>query len=330
MKKNNHNGDRDLYGVILAAGTGARIRPLSIDVPKPLLPVCNKSVIAHQIDYMKAIGIRKFRIVVGHLGRHIMEEFGSGREQDIEIRYVIQEKPLGIAHAVYQLEDELDGPMMMFLGDIFFVPKHLNRMVDAFRQNHAAAVLAVKRESRKEMVRRNFSVTVEDDKRVTKVVEKPRYVQDNLKGCGIYLFDLPVFDAIRRTPRTAMRDEYEITTSIQILIDDGYPVYSEETVAWDMNVTVPQDLLYCNMVMLAHKGLENMISDSAEICPGAQIQNSVIGPEVVIDKPIRVNHSLIMAGTRISGHHDIDWQIITRENLIQCNRPDDMDFEVVP
>ena len=269
MNHEPHASESELYGVILAAGAGTRIRPLSLDVPKPLLPVCNKPVIGHQIDYMKAVGIRKFRIVVGHMGRHIMEAFGNGRDQDIEIRYVIQEKPLGIAHAVYQLEEELDGPMLMFLGDIFFVPKHLERMVHTFKQQNAAAILAVKRESRSEMVRRNFSVTLGDTARVTKVVEKPRYIRDNLKGCGIYLFDLPVFDAIRRTPRTAMRDEYEITTSIQILIDDGYPVYAEETVAWDMNVTVPEDLLYCNLVMLAHSHRDSMIAEDARICSGA-------------------------------------------------------------
>ncbi|MBN1297817.1 NTP transferase domain-containing protein [bacterium] len=312
----------NVYGVILAAGTGARIRPLSIDMPKPLLPVCNRPVIAHQIDMMKAIGIRKFRIVVGHLGRYIMEEFGNGRDLGVEIRYVIQEKPLGIAHAVYQLEDELDGPMMLFLGDIFFMSQNLDIMVRTLFDKQAAAVLAVKRESRKEMVRRNFSVTIGPDNRVLKVVEKPRYVQDNLKGCGIYLFDLPIFDAIRRTPRTAMRDEYEITTSIQILIDDGYPVYPEETVQWDMNVTVPEDLLYCNLAMLKIQAMDQMIHPTASLAPGSTVSASVIGADAVIEHPINISHSLILPGTRVTSRHAIDWQIITPDNAIQCPESD--------
>ena len=107
-----------IYGVILAAGSGSRLRPLSLHKPKPLLPICNKAIIQHQIEYMRDIGIRDFRIVVGHLGRHIMESFGSGEALGVNIRYVIQEQALGIAHAVYQLEDELDGPFLLFLGDI--------------------------------------------------------------------------------------------------------------------------------------------------------------------------------------------------------------------
>lgn len=316
----------NIYGVILAAGAGARIRPLSFDLPKPLLPVCNTPVIAHQINQMKAIGITRFRIVVGHLGRHIMEEFGNGSQMGVEIRYVIQERTLGIAHAVYMLEDEIDGPMLLFLGDIFFLPQHLEKMIHTFRTKQAAAVLAVKQESRKEMVRRNFSVALAENGQVTKVVEKPRYVQDNLKGCGIYLFDLPIFDAIRRTPRTAMRDEYEITTAIQILIDDNYSVYPAETVAWDMNVTIPEDLLYCNLKMLHSQSLDSIVSPDAVVAPGVEIHNSVIGQRVVINHPIKISNSLIMADSKVSSKHDLNWQIVTPTNLLQCSEPVDDQF----
>ncbi len=72
-----------------------------------------------------------------------------------------------------------------------------------------------------EMVRRNFVIQADGRGRVSRVIEKPRYVDSQLKGCGLYVFDQHIFDAIRRTPRTAMRDEYEITDSIQILINDG-------------------------------------------------------------------------------------------------------------
>ncbi|MBN1878567.1 NTP transferase domain-containing protein [bacterium] len=318
MQNYRDHGTREIVGVILAAGSGARIRPLSFDVPKPLLPVCNRPVIAHQIDYMKSVGIRTIYIVVGHLGRLIMDEFGNGRHLGIDIRYVIQEKPLGIAHAVYQLEDDLNGPILLFLGDIFFVPDRLERMISTFNEKNACAVLAVKHEPQIEMVRRNFSVILSDDGRIIRVVEKPRYISDNLKGCGIYLFDLPIFDAIRRTPRTAMRDEYEITTAIQIMLDDGYRVYPEETVAWDMNVTVPSDLLRCNLKLLNSQKLDKLISSDAIVNPDAHIVNSVIGPGVEIASPINISNSLLMPGTKISSKHDIEWQIVTSETSINC------------
>lgn len=319
MVKSVSKASSEITGVILAAGAGARIRPLSFEYPKPLLPVCNRSVIAHQIDYMKSVGISRVRIVVGHLGRHIMDEFGDGQHLGIEIRYIIQEKPLGIAHAVYQLEDDLEGPMLLFLGDIFFVPDRLERMIQSFYSREAAAILAVIREPRPELVRRNFSVLLAEDGCVRKVVEKPRYVSNNLKGCGIYLFDLPIFDAIRRTPRTAMRDEYEITTAIQILIDDGYAVIPEESIAWDMNVTIPEDLLLCNLKLLSNRGLDRLVSAEADVCKDAVIENSVIGPGVIVKHPIRITNSLLMPGAHLTGKHDIDWQIVTSETSINCS-----------
>jgi GDP-4-dehydro-6-deoxy-D-mannose reductase len=87
-----------------------------------------------------------------------------------------------------------------------------------------------------------------------------------LKGCGIYAFDLPIFDAIRRTPRTAQRDEYEITSSIQILIDDGYPVYPAEIVSTDINLTIASDLLRANVT-----GTGNLLDAVLREAPGARV-----------------------------------------------------------
>ena len=89
--------------------------------------------------------------------------------------------------------------------------------------------------------------------RVRRVIEKPRYVDSQLKGCGLYVFDPHIFDAIRRTPRTAMRDEYEITDSIQILINDGYVTHHHPIVERDLNLTKPADLLTINLIELARQ-----------------------------------------------------------------------------
>ena len=313
----------DICGVILAAGSGSRLRPLSFHQPKPLLPICNKAIIQHQIEYMREIGIRDFRIVVGHLGRHIMETFGDGNALGVSIRYVIQEQTLGIAHAVYQLEDELDGPFLLFLGDIFMVPEKLERMADIFKEKSSSGVLAVMREDRPEYIRRNFAVTLNTAGQVSKVVEKPRYAKDNLKGCGIYLFDLPIFDAIRRTPRTAMRDEYEITTAIQILIEDALPVYPAEVVLWDMNVTVPKDLLECNLRMLQFSGKSNMIGNQVRIPDGCELDQTVIGDGATIRYPIRITRSLIMPNTVLEIKRDVDGIIAYEDNVIQCSLMDE-------
>ena len=136
------------------------------------------------------------------------------------------------------------------LGDIFYVSDRLHEIFAAARARGAAYVLAAKQKSDLDVIRRNFASVPRPDGLVGRVIEKPRYSPNRLKGVGVYLFDLPIFDTIRRTPRTARRDDYEITNAIQILIEGGYPVAIAEVVAQDLNLTYPADVLQCNLESL--------------------------------------------------------------------------------
>jgi len=314
-----------LIGVILAAGKGSRIQPLNLYLPKPLLPICNKPIIQYQLEDMRNIGVREVIIVVGHLKEEVIAYFGDGSSLGLHIRYVEQRETLGIAHAVAQLENEVDSPFMLCLGDIFLVPKNLQAMERMFWERRAGAVLAVKREMNPEYVRRNFAVILHASGTVTRVIEKPRYLASNLKGCGVYMFDLSIFDAIRRTPRTAQRDEYEITNSIQILIDDGYPVYPAEVIDWDMNITFACDLLDCNCLQLQRLGRTSAIGQDSEIHPGAVIQGSVLGDRVRVDHPILIKDSLVFSDVQLSTDKHIERMLLTPDLSIQCS--DDPDKE---
>jgi dTDP-glucose pyrophosphorylase len=310
--------DRRIIGVILAAGKGTRIQPLNMSYPKPLLPVCNKPIMQYQLEDMRSIGIDEVIIVVGHLKEQIMEYFGDGSFLGMRLRYVEQRETLGIAHAVAQLENEITTPFMLFLGDIFVVPQHLDEMVRMFWERRAGAILAVKREEDPEFIKRNFAVVLHASGTVTRVIEKPRHIPSNLKGCGIYIFDLAIFDAIRRTPRTAQRDEYEITNSIQILIEDGFPVYPAESVAWDMNVTYPCDLLECNRRQLRHLGLDKLIGERTEIHPHAEISHTVIGHGVRILHPIRIVNSMIFPQVTITDETNLEGVLVAPGYRTQC------------
>ena len=309
--------DNRVVGVILAAGKGSRIQPLSMSYPKPLLPVCNKPIIQHQLEDMKRVGIDEIIIVVGHLGEQIVARFGDGGSLGLKIRYVEQHAALGIAHAVAQLESVITTPFLLSLGDIFIVPRHLEDMVTMFWQRKAGAILAVKRDT-PEAIQRNFAVVLHASGTVTRVIEKPRYIPSNLKGCGVYLFELAIFDAIRRTPRTAQRDEYEITNSIQIMIEDGYPVYPAEVVEWDMNVTYPCDLLTCNQRQLARMGVDSLVAPTAELHTGVRVRNSVIGERVKITRPIAITNSLLFADVTADASKDLTNMLITPEVAIEC------------
>jgi len=301
----------DITGVVLSAGLGSRIKPLSFETPKPLLPVCNKPIMQYQLEAMASAGIRDFIIVVGYLKEKIMDYFGDGSAWGLRIKYIEQEKPLGIAHAVGQLERHVSGPFLLYLGDIFTIHRDLGEVMDTFHNKKGSVVLVVKREDNPEYIKRNFAIQLGRGGLVKRVIEKPRYAINNLKGCGIYLFDLPIFDAIRRTPRTALRDEYEITNSIQILSEDGFKVHTSEIVEWDMNVTVPEDLLECNMKALKHLYMKNVIGENVTLPAGTEVVNSVIGNDVLVSAPIRISDSVILPGARIGAGGDIRRSIVS-------------------
>ena len=306
--------DGPVLGVILAAGKGTRLMPFSARYPKPLLPVLDRPLIEHQLEALRAIGVRKVVVVIGHLGAEIVRHLGDGSRLGVSIEYVEQESTLGIAHALARVEPWVDRPIMVLLGDIFFVHDGLERMVGML-DHGAHAVLAVKEEDDPEAIRRNYVAIEDAEGRVVRVVEKPRHPRGRLKGCGIYLFQPDFFDSLRRTPRTAMRDEYELTDGIQIFIDDGYLVRTARVIRDDVNLSYPQDLLELNLRLLGERAL---VSPEASVAAGASVERSIVMDGVVIDHPIAIRESLVFPGAQVGSERDIRRQIITREHTIDC------------
>lgn len=307
-----------LVGVILSAGMGSRIDPFNTHYPKPMLPICNRPILEYHIEQLKELGVTDVLVVVGYLKEMIIDTLGDGSRLGVRIRYVEQQQTLGIAHAVMQLESYIHSPFFLFLGDIFYVPTDLREMTTLFEDATASGILAVKREGDPEAILKNFSVDVDEEGRVHRVVEKPRYPINNLKGCGVYLFGPEVFDAIRQTPRTAMRDEYEITNSIQILIDSGRPVYASEVIRWDFNITYPKDLLDCNRMWMEMNGLSSVVSEKATLHPDCTVEDSVIGENVVVDNGIRILRSLVLPNTRVTSGEDVQDSILSEHSSIRC------------
>lgn len=305
-------------GVILAAGRGTRMAPFSEKYPKPLLPICNKPVIEYHIDTFKKLGILDLVILIGHKGYEITKYFGDGTAFGVRIRYVEQTSTLGIAHAVGRLEPHLRRPFMLVLGDIFFVPGDLRQLIDLFEEQGGGAVLATKEEVDPEAIRRNFSIALGPDGFVTRVVEKPRYTQNRLKGVGIYLFDLSIFDSIRRTPRTAMRDEYEITDAIQVLIGDRQPVRAANVILDDINLTTPADVLRCNLIQARGIPPDGRIGANTRVNPDATVEDCVIGANVDVKHPIKIARSVIFDHTCVNATHGFEHCIVTPDLIIDC------------
>jgi dTDP-glucose pyrophosphorylase len=309
----------ELIGVILAAGKGTRMRPFSEHYPKPVLPVLGKPLMAYQLEMMARLGVRRVVVVIGHLGHEVVHALGDGSQWGLQIRYVEQEETLGIAHAVSRLEAHVDRPFFLFLGDIFFVTDDLAAMAERlWSSRDTAGVLACKREPDLDAIKRNFIVLTDNTGRVSRVIEKPRHPRTDLKGCGIYLFDLAFFDAVRRTPRTAMRNEYEITDSIQIFIDDGYRVEAAEVVKADMNVSYPADLLELNLHLLRQSGQPNWTADSATIAADARLDRCVVMAGAEVGPGARLTECVLFPGATVAAGRERRRTIITAEAEIRC------------
>jgi dTDP-glucose pyrophosphorylase len=305
-------------GAILAAGRGTRMHPFSDRYPKPLLPVCNKPVISHQIEIMRSVGIREVVILVGHKGFELARLLGDGSHLGVRIRYVEQNQMLGIGHAVGLLEPHISQPFLLFLGDIYFVPANLELLFEIFEEQGRGGVLGTKEEPDPEAIKRNFAILLRENGSVSRVVEKPRHAPNRLKGVGIYLFDPVVFDAIRRTPRTALRDEYELTDAIQVMIDDGNPVRPANVVVQDINLSTPSDLLRAN---LFHASIDprSAIGLDVSLHPAAEIKNSILGAHVRVENPILISHSLIFEETIVTSKSSVDRQILTAQGTHDCS-----------
>ena len=308
-----------MMGVILAAGKGTRMRPFSEHWPKPILPVLGKPLMAYQLEMMAGLGIRDVVVVIGHLGHEVVRALGDGRQWGVEIRYVEQEEMLGIAHAVSRLEPHVDRPFFLFLGDIYFDTENLASMVKRFGDGRGiGGVLACKREHNLEAIKRNFVVLVGDDGLVHRVIEKPRHPRTDLKGCGIYLFDLAFFDAVRRTPRTAMRNEYEITDSIQIFLDDGYKVEAAEVVKADMNVSYPADLLELNLLLLGKSGKAEFRAGDVKVGKGSSLERCVAMAGAEIADGCQLQECLLFPGARVPAGRVRRRTIFTADAEIRC------------
>jgi len=304
-------------GVILAAGYGARLGPFGEHNPKPIIPIANKPLIVYQIEALKQIGVKEFTIVIGHLGYRIIQTLGDGDSYGVHIRYVEQEKRLGLAHAVGQLESYIKGHFFLMLGDIFFHAPNLKQMVEAMEKEECACVLATKEERDIESLKKNFSVHIGENGYVIRVVEKPKYPQTNLKGCGIYLFDERIFEGIHRTPRTALRDEYELTDSVQILIDFGYPVKALSVVEWDVNLTYIKDLITCCMLELERQQKTLIQGKNCKIGANCSFLQSVIGDNVVIGDNCTLEKCVILNNVSISSHTQLKECVLSPEGILE-------------
>jgi NDP-sugar pyrophosphorylase family protein len=304
-------------GAVLAGGLGSRLRPLGASLPKALVPIANRPLIAHHVETLRAVGIQTVLVVVGHAGYRIVDTMGDGSAHDVRIHYVEQGEPLGSGHALNRLAPFVTGPLVLVLGDYYFAAPRLGRMIVAADEG-ACSVVAAKREPDRRALVEACMLETDDDGRVLRVVEKPRAPRTDLKGCGVYVLQPEFFDAVARTPRTALRDEYELTTALDLHIAAGHSLVAEDVIEEDVNVTRPLDVLRCNLIWLRRAGRRELLGAGAKVPSGTILDEAVVGDNAEVEQPTILRRVVVFEGAHVDGGQPFEDVLVTHHGVIRC------------
>ena len=232
--------------MILHGGHGTRLRPLTHTGPKQLIPVANKPISQYVLEDLRDSGIRDIAIILGDIYPEKVKEFyGDGRRFGVNITYIYQGEPKGIAHAVGLCEDFVEEEFVVYLGDNL-LKGGIASYVDEFSKSNMDAMILLCEVNRPEL----FGVAKFNDKgELVGLVEKPKVPPSRYALTGIYFFRRAIFDAIRRL-KPSWRGELEITEAIHSLLVDGHKVGHRIVSGWWKDTGTPEDILEANRLVL--------------------------------------------------------------------------------
>ncbi|MFW9901223.1 MAG: bifunctional sugar-1-phosphate nucleotidylyltransferase/acetyltransferase [Candidatus Thorarchaeota archaeon] len=294
-----------MKAIIIAAGEGKRLRPITSTKPKPLIPIAGKPLLEHTILGLKNAGIKEILLVVGYKENLIKDYFGDGREKfGIKINYIKQEEQLGTAHAFgYGKTFANNEPVLFMYGDLLVDPQVYQEIVQKFKENNIEGIILLMEVKNPE----EFGiVSLNSDGFVEKIIEKPSKEMNagNLANAGVFIFNSNIFQAIEMTKKS-IREEYEFTDSMEILINQlngRIQGYINKNLFWS-DIGLPWQFLDANRYILdkIEKKILGKIEENVQIYgnvyigkgsivrSGSYIQgpcyigeNSLIGPNAFI------------------------------------------------
>jgi glucose-1-phosphate thymidylyltransferase len=295
-----------MKGLILSGGKGTRLYPITFTRAKQLVPVANKPVIFRVIESIKDAGIDEIGVVIGDTGDEIRQAIGNGRRWDADITYIEQEAPLGLAHAVKISQDFLgEDRFVMFLGDNV-IEGGISSLIGQFAGSDWNSQVVLTEVDNPQQ----FGVAeLDGNRRIVRLVEKPRTPPSNLALVGIYMFDHNIFPAVNGI-QPSWRGELEITDAIQWLVDHDFQVHPYIHRGWWIDTGKHLDLLEANNRVLAelthevagYVDRDSQLDHLVTVERGAEIINSVLRGPAIIGEDCRIINSYVGPFTSI--YHD--------------------------
>ena len=322
-----------MKAVLLAAGEGIRLLPITATRPKHLIKVGGKPILQFCLEAVRHAGIDEAIIVTHYMSDAIRSYFGNGEKLGLKLIYVEQKAILGTGNAAEMAEPFLDGDFVLVYGDLLFGQESVKTVLSQFKKGKTAAAMGVVPVDKPE----SYGIIEQDaEGKVKRIIEKPAAGEapSNLANAGVYAFSKEVFDKIKQT-KASIRGEWELTDAITMLAQEGKTVFAAELSKDDwFDVGRPWDLLDANVWALKrmdHKVLGTVeqgahligpitVAESARIRSGAYIEGPVfideeadvgpncfirsgtsLGKKVRVGNACEIKNSILMDGTHV-GH----------------------------
>ena len=324
---------------MLSGGAGTRLRPITHTSAKQLVPVANKPVLFYGLEAIAEAGIREVGIVVGDTAEEIREAVGDGSQFGIEVTYIPQDAPLGLAHAVLIAQEFLgDEDFVMYLGDNFIVGG-ITGLVEEFRGERPDAQILLTKVPNPT----SFGVAeLGADGRVVGLEEKPKKPKSDLALVGVYLFTPAIHEAVRSI-EPSWRGELEITHAIQWLIDEKRDVRSTTISGYWKDTGNVTDMLEVNRSVLetVEPLVEGTVDEDSEIIgrvrveagarvsgsrivgpaiigAGSVVSDAYIGPFTSVSEECRIEdseieYSIVLRGSSVTGVRRVEASLIGRD-----------------
>ena len=313
-----------MKGIILHGGHGTRLRPLTHTGPKQLLPIANKPMSEYCLNSIKETGITDIAIIVGGLGSNkVKEYYGNGEKFGVNITYVQQDEPRGIAHAINLCHDFVNGEkFLVFLGDNI-IQRSISDYVENFKKSNFDATLLLCKVDNPS----SFGIAQVQNKKIIKIVEKPKDPLSNLAVTGIYLLTPKIFEIIENL-KPSWRNELEITDALDILLNQNNNISFEIITDYWKDTGTPQDIIHANGEIIKNmseyfygKKSDN-IKLSGKVLTG---KNSIIEENVMITGPViigdncKINSGVIIGPNTSIGNNSIISQGNIQNSIIMEN-----------
>ena len=267
-----------MKAVVLAAGEGQRMRPLTATRPKVMLPIAGKPILEHLLDEVKGAGVTDFVFIVGYCDKQVRSYFGDGKKWGVKIEYSEQRKQLGTADAIRNVSTVVDGNFLVINGDVIINRADIKRLLNS--TNNTMSVFEVKDPA-------GLGIVELSGDKVVGIYEKSQRPPSLMANAGLYLFTPDVFEAIAKTEKSP-RGEYEITDSLKILMSKKAGLHYLQLKSWQ-DFSYPWDLLNANETMMASLKPQNLgtLEDNV-VLKGAVVigQKTVVKSGAYIEGPV--------------------------------------------